>query len=158
MTNRNRKNRKYVSTPAPKYPSISFIESYQNFVSRTVFRTKCLLLIEQKPTKLRARFQWLVPVCRLFSLTISLSLVLIRIRVDRSCGSERNVALESDKQIDTNWLNECWSGENQCTLQKMHFDCLLSQFLANGTVLHQEAMPFDFTDELLDVYLILHRS
>lgn len=106
-TNKNRKKRKYVSTPAPKCPSISLIESYQNFESRMVFRTKCFVLIVQKPTKCSARFHRLTPVCLLFSFTISFSLILIRIRVDRSCGNERNVVLENGLNAHTkkwNWF------------------------------------------------------
>lgn len=51
IINKNWKNRKYVSTPAPKYPSISFNESYQSRTFRIRFRMKRRVLAEQNPMK-----------------------------------------------------------------------------------------------------------
>lgn len=91
---RNRKNRKKVSVLAPKWPSISFIESFHSFKLRTVFRAKVFALVLHSPMNCTPRFHRFVPIRRLFCFTISATFALILRFIWSGWGRARRILLK----------------------------------------------------------------
>lgn len=101
-TNRNLKNWKYVPTPPPKCPSISFIDSYHNSLFMIALWMICFVLILKIPILWIARFHRFMPIWRLLFLTVNSTLDLICLLMLNDCGNARSVALK--KRIRNSWF------------------------------------------------------
>lgn len=94
IINRKRKNRKNVSVLAPKWPSMSFIESFHNFKLRTEFRMNVFALVLHKPIKCTPRFQRFVPIRWLFSFTMFSTFDFIWRLIYNDWGRARRILLK----------------------------------------------------------------
>lgn len=91
---RKRNSRKKVSAPAPKYPSISFIESFHNLRFRMKLWMYSCDFVLHNATNWRPRFHRFVPIRWLFSFTILSTLDFIWRLICNDCGRARSILLK----------------------------------------------------------------